>query len=82
MESRNLDLLRSLAVFFVVVSHIPHFVDWPLLPYSFDALGRLGVAMFFVHTTLVLLQSLERHQAGASTSFYVRRRLSHLSAVD
>jgi peptidoglycan/LPS O-acetylase OafA/YrhL len=69
--NRNLDLLRALAVSFVVVSHVPHYVDWPQVPYSFDTLGRLGVAMFFVHTTLVLLQSLER--SPEAVPFFIRR---------
>jgi peptidoglycan/LPS O-acetylase OafA/YrhL len=81
-ESANLDVLRSAAVALVVVSHIPHFVDWPALPFSFDAFGRFGVAIFFVHTTIVLMQSLERHGHGA-VPFLVRRffRLYPLSVA-
>lgn len=61
--SSNLDALRAIAVTLVVVSHIillqtgGH--DLPV--YSFHAMGHVGVAIFFVHTTLVLMMSLERH---------------------
>lgn len=71
-ESPNLDLLRALAVGFVVLSHIPHFVSWVPAGYSMDSLGHLGVGIFFVHTTLVLLMSLERSGAGTGP-FLVRR---------
>lgn len=76
-DSPNLDLLRSLAVLFVVISHLLYFapaamgvprVSW----YDPVALGHLGVAMFFVHTTLVLMLSLERHGADFG-AFLVRR---------
>lgn len=72
-DSHNLDLLRASAVCFVVLSHIPSFVDgltasW----YSMKALGHVGVAIFFVHTTLVLMNSLQRKSGGAA-AFFVRR---------
>lgn len=74
-DSPNLDLLRTLAVVFVVVSHLRYFVGWHgETVYSLETLGRLGVAIFFVHTTLVLLMSLQRtgETAGA---FFIRRAL-------
>jgi peptidoglycan/LPS O-acetylase OafA/YrhL len=72
--SANLDLLRALAVTFVVASHVFVFaVGVESLPWFHRvALGHVGVAMFFVHTTLVLMQSLERH-GGATLPFLVRR---------
>ena len=72
-DSPNLDALRACAVGFVVLSHIPYFVGWEDPGwYRIKALGHLGVAMFFVHTTLVLMMSLERsgHAAGP---FLIRR---------
>ncbi|QOL51743.1 acyltransferase family protein [Massilia litorea] len=59
--SPNLDVLRSLAVSFVVISHL--LLDNSLAnPGGFDThiLGTLGVMIFFVHTCLVLMFSLDR----------------------
>jgi peptidoglycan/LPS O-acetylase OafA/YrhL len=72
--SPNLDLVRAVAILLVVASHVFIFaVGTESLPwFSRRALGHVGVAMFFVHTTLVLLQSLERHDGGA-LPFLVRR---------
>lgn len=80
----NLDGLRAIAVLLVVVSHLLlQLTDGgePVL-YSFRTMGRVGVAIFFVHTTLVLMASLERHGAAAFP-FYIRRffRIYPLSAV-
>jgi peptidoglycan/LPS O-acetylase OafA/YrhL len=73
MESRNLDLLRALAVSLVVICHLNDFVVLPMpTGYSLGTLGKLGVALFFVHTCLVLMHSLER-QGGAAGPFFVRR---------
>jgi peptidoglycan/LPS O-acetylase OafA/YrhL len=70
--SSNLDLLRAIAVMFVVVSHAPVLVGQPATAYNVKALGHIGVAMFFVHTTLVLMHSLERQRAEL-LPFLVRR---------
>jgi peptidoglycan/LPS O-acetylase OafA/YrhL len=82
-DSPNLDALRACAVGFVVLSHLPYFVGWEDTgSYGIKALGHLGVAIFFVHTTLVLMMSLERigHAAGP---FLIRRffRIFPLSMV-
>jgi len=80
----NLDILRSAAVLAVLVAHVlqvtagckfgEHFA-YGIETYS---LGTVGVLIFFVHTSLVLMQSLER--AGTTRSgwalirwFYIRR---------
>lgn len=68
-DSPNLDLLRTYAVTLVVLSHMPDVLGWT---WNTRAFGHVGVALFFVHTTLVLMQSLERHGADP-LPFYVRR---------
>jgi peptidoglycan/LPS O-acetylase OafA/YrhL len=64
----NLDLLRSIAVMLVVVAHLllylghSNWIGW---------LGLTGVCIFFVHTSLVLMWSLERDPH--IWRFYIRR---------
>lgn len=88
--SANLDILRALAVLFVLVAHA---VDTSLIQQPdagikefSDNLGRLGVLLFFVHTALVLNFSMERmglSDANDTIVFYTRRffRLFPLAAV-
>ena len=75
LPERNLDVLRALAVVFVLADHViiaataPGNVAWGWL-------GRAGVLIFFVHTALVLMSSLERSgdtREGWPLRFYVRR---------
>jgi len=85
-EKPNLDLLRSVAVTCVVVAHTlsakglsnddPRAHGLHLL-----GLGLFGVYLFFVHTSLVLMWSLERRPNPLD--FYVRRafRLYPLAIV-
>lgn len=80
----NLDGIRAIAVLLVVVSHLLLQLtngEEPAI-YSFRTMGRVGVAIFFVHTTLVLMMSLERH-GRATIPFYIRRffRIYPLSIV-
>jgi len=81
-ETPNLDLLRSVAVLLVIFDHlmlvqnITRIGSWsPLL------LGLFGVYLFFVHTCLVLMWSLERKPH--TLDFYIRRafRIYPLSIV-
>jgi peptidoglycan/LPS O-acetylase OafA/YrhL len=82
MNRSNLDILRSIAVTLVVLDHtllalgIQRFHSW----YIAD-IGLFGVYMFFVHTSLVLMWSLERRPNALD--FYVRRifRLYPLAIV-
>jgi peptidoglycan/LPS O-acetylase OafA/YrhL len=75
LPERNLDILRSVAVLLVLADHALVFVGlgkgWA--PW----LGGAGVQAFFVHTSLVLMASLERDGAPARKAwvwrFYVRR---------
>src|SRR5690348_17981788 len=75
LPERNLDVLRAVAVLLVLVDHL--LTIWDVYPQVVTRweLGRLGVLLFFVHTSLVLMSSLER-EGGASgwvRAFYVRR---------
>jgi len=68
-QYRNLDILRAIAVLIVLGAH--------LSPYSIlqQAIGHFAVLIFFVHTALVLLFSLERLSLtnGWVPRFYVQR---------
>jgi len=71
LPEHNLDVLRALAVlsvlgFHLLLSQNVSGVSW---------LGRLGVLAFFVHTSVVLLSSLERsgQERGWVGAFYTRR---------
>jgi peptidoglycan/LPS O-acetylase OafA/YrhL len=60
-ENPNLDFLRAFAVVLVVLGHLTHFHGRLALgPLNLLLMGTLGVMLFFVHTCLVLMLSLER----------------------
>ena len=86
-DSTNLDFLRSVAVLLVFFSHMYAIQTGTGEPWHFVwHLGQLGVLMFFVHTSLVLMWSLERLNLEGGrlfVSFYIRRafRLYPLSIV-
>ena len=86
-NSANLDLLRSFAVLLVVGFHLAKFFNWRLETLRVTDFGLLGVMFFFVHTTLVLMFSLERQSGARGASlflpFMVRRcfRVYPLAAV-
>ena len=81
-HSANLDILRSLAVSAVLGDHliatlVAHtgFGSQSLVPYGYS-MGQAGVLAFFVHTSLVLMYSLERMSSSSgqvTLHFYVRR---------
>jgi peptidoglycan/LPS O-acetylase OafA/YrhL len=75
--STNLDFLRSLAVLMVLFDHLCRH-------YHHDRIGRIGVAdigifgvlLFFVHTSLVLMYSMQLSGLTGSSlvrNFYIRR---------
>jgi len=77
LPERNLDLLRSVAVLSVVACHLMTATGMSV-GYGgsvSSTLGDFGVYIFFVHTALVLMGSLEREgtRGGWVTSFYLRR---------
>jgi peptidoglycan/LPS O-acetylase OafA/YrhL len=63
-ESPNLDFLRTSAVSFVLLFHVllyfQHTTVWGL---NLHSIGHWGVLIFFVHTSLVLMFSMERQAA-------------------
>jgi peptidoglycan/LPS O-acetylase OafA/YrhL len=71
-ELPNLDFVRAMAVLSVVFEHIllAYGVDW-LGPIEVHWIGVVGVFVFFVHTALVLMWSLERRPH--TLDFYIRR---------
>jgi peptidoglycan/LPS O-acetylase OafA/YrhL len=75
-NNRNLDVLRAIAVLFVVADHFV--TDILGHPRWAPGLGRCGVMIFFVHTCLVLMWSMERNEGTEAPfafvgSFYIRR---------
>lgn len=65
-SSGNLDLLRSLAVLFVLLSHLPFPPAIAPSSINLNALGYWGVFIFFVHTCYVLLGALDRQRSKIS----------------
>jgi peptidoglycan/LPS O-acetylase OafA/YrhL len=59
-DSGNLDLLRSFAVLCVLVFHLLLFFGQGRVPHGLGSLGHWGVLVFFVHTSIVLMASIER----------------------
>jgi peptidoglycan/LPS O-acetylase OafA/YrhL len=70
LPERSLDVLRAFAVLCVLFDHTVEIVTGPL-PWL-SRIGLSGVLIFFVHTSLVLMASLERSGDGP-LAFYVRR---------
>lgn len=75
--STNLDFLRSAAVLLVFCDHCLKFFGFAHFgQIDVNWIGRLGVAFFFVHTSLVLMLSLERTELEGwrlPVNFYIRR---------
>jgi len=82
VDSPKLDFFRSVAVLMVLGAHLVIFFGDTVFFGKFQPglLGLLGVILFFVHTSLVLMYSLERQTASFGWRhwlghFYLRRAL-------
>ena len=86
VQSFNLDFLRSVAVLLVIGFHLAKLFNWQFGRLRVTDFGLLGVMLFFVHTTVVLMFSLERQRASSNAPlflpFMVRRCFRHLSVGD
>ena len=81
-HSANLDILRSFAIVLVLIDHlvptlVSHagFDNASIISFT-NQIGHAGVLAFFVHTSLVLMYSLERMTCGenrVTARFYIRR---------
>jgi peptidoglycan/LPS O-acetylase OafA/YrhL len=75
--SANLDFLRSIAVLLVLAQHLCRRLHVDQVAWmQTSSWGTFGVLLFFVHTSLVLMYSIERsHLIGVPllTNFYTRR---------
>jgi peptidoglycan/LPS O-acetylase OafA/YrhL len=87
-NSRNLDFLRTVAVLCVFTTHLIYFLSGTgqslVRGIPVYLLGQTGVLLFFVHTALVLMRSMERMRGrNLVVNFYVRRifRIYPLSIV-
>lgn len=85
--SANLDLLRAVAVLLVLAQHLLIRFQWAgKLGIGAPTIGTFGVLLFFVHTCLVLMYSMERSKLGGErlvANFYARRifRIYPLSMI-
>jgi peptidoglycan/LPS O-acetylase OafA/YrhL len=76
--SANLDFLRAFAVLSVYVGHLlqTFHIEKIVGRVTIFDVAQTGVLTFFVHTSLVLMLSLERHRETGGrlfTAFYIRR---------
>jgi peptidoglycan/LPS O-acetylase OafA/YrhL len=86
-NSRNLDLLRAFAVLCVLVFHVVYCIvsgDFAICGFPGYLFGQIGVLLFFVHTSFVLMLSMARMSScRLAINFYIRRvfRIYPLSMV-
>ncbi|HUF82120.1 MAG TPA: acyltransferase [Burkholderiales bacterium] len=78
-DSTVLDTLRAVAVLLVLGAHLSEVfaaLGVPSIEPWHWHIGRLGVLLFFVHTSVVLMMSLQRTPLdgpGLAVDFYIRR---------
>ena len=75
LPERNLDVLRAFAVSSVLLDHLYMSISGGQFLWLAYWLGQAGVLAFFVHTSLVLMSSIERlgGEKGWVSRFYIRR---------
>src|SRR5262249_15824707 len=74
--SFNLDLLRTVAVILVLAQHLLNRFYFAKLGLASPPIVTFGVLIFFVHTCLVLMYSMERSGLESfplASNFYTRR---------
>jgi peptidoglycan/LPS O-acetylase OafA/YrhL len=74
-DNPNLDLIRAAAVLCVFGGHLHYFRTGKETDLSWH-FGQIGVLIFFVHTSLVLMMSLDRTRLTGSSlfsAFYLKR---------
>jgi peptidoglycan/LPS O-acetylase OafA/YrhL len=74
--SANLDFLRATAVLLVLAQHLLNRFEAGWLGGSAPPIGTFGVLLFFVHTSLVLMYSMQRSGLNGLPllrNFYTRR---------
>jgi len=71
VQSFNLDFLRSVAVLLVIGFHLAKLFNWQFGRLRVTDFGLLGVMLFFVHTTVVLMFSLERQRASSNAPLFL-----------
>jgi peptidoglycan/LPS O-acetylase OafA/YrhL len=75
--SANLDFLRAIAVLLVLAQHLSRRMHVEHIGWApTTSLGLFGVLLFFVHTSLVLMYSMERSGLRGTPllkDFYIRR---------
>lgn len=85
--SPNLDFLRATAVLLVLLNHVAEqFYPDKIGLVRLGDIGHFGVLLFFVHTSLVLMYSMQRTELAGwalAKNFYTRRffRIYPLSVV-
>lgn len=76
-DSANLDFLRASAVLTVYVAHLIQMAGIRAVgPFTLNGIAQMAVLIFFVHTSLVLMLSMDRMKVPAATlfkAFYIRR---------
>src|SRR6201998_4784980 len=75
--SSNLDVLRAIAVLLVLTQHLCRRMQIETIGWApTSSLGLFGVLIFFVHTSLVLMHSMDRsglQGVPLLKDFYIRR---------